>query len=174
MSYSKLIPLGIVSGDEYGYKRPLPVEIEVEIRDTDEGPELSITGSIWRPNRGDIVAGGQCYDEIARAFPYDPRVQRIVEVWKRWHLNGMKAGCEHQRAEGWDKRRIDPSKPANAYGRHFPGQRSDSSNLLGWIRPSEHPDGLLGRECPECGYKYGTAWLHEPLPQEIIEEVQTW
>lgn len=25
----------------------------------------------------------------------------------------------------------------------------------------------LGAPCPECGYKYGTAWVKEPLPSEI-------
>jgi hypothetical protein len=30
----------------------------------------------------------------------------------------------------------------------------------------------LNAPCPECGYKYGSAWLHEPLPQEIIDFVE--
>jgi hypothetical protein len=27
--------------------------------------------------------------------------------------------------------------------------------------------------CPECGYKYGTAWLYEPLPQNVIDWVNS-
>lgn len=166
MTYKKTIKLGT-----------MPVEIEVEIRDREQGPELTISGAIWKPHRGDIVEGGQNTDSIAELFedtPLAPKVQRIVEVWKRWHLNGMRAGCEHQRAEGWDKRPIDPSKPTDAYGRHFPGQGQPSWNMLAWVRPDEHPDGLLGKPCPVCGYKYGTAWLTEPLPEEIIAEVKSW
>lgn len=28
--------------------------------------------------------------------------------------------------------------------------------------------------CPICNYKYGTAWIYEELPHEIINEVKTW
>lgn len=98
--YRKTIELGTMPGDGWGYRSRLPVEIEVEIRDTEKGPELSICGDIWRPNRSDIVSGGQNLEEIGQAFPRDAKVQRIVEVWRRWHLNTMRAGCEHQR--DWD------------------------------------------------------------------------
>jgi hypothetical protein len=27
--------------------------------------------------------------------------------------------------------------------------------------------------CPECGYRYGTAWLYEPLPQSVIDWVNS-
>lgn len=39
---------------------------------------------------------------------------------------------------------------------------------LGWLRPEEHPDGLLCRPCPVCGYKYGSAWKKEEVPQDVI------
>lgn len=39
---------------------------------------------------------------------------------------------------------------------------------LGWLRPEEHPDGLLCRPCPVCGYKYGSAWKEEEVPQDVI------
>ena len=95
-----------------------------------------------------------------------------MEIWRRWHLNDMKAACVHQRWFGWDEKPIDPSKPTNTYGTHFEGQKSASWNLLGWVRPDEHPDGLMTKECPVCGYKYGTAWLKEDLPAEIIAEIE--
>lgn len=38
-----------------------------------------------------------------------------------------------------------------------------------WVSPKEHPDGLLGKECPVCGYKYGTTWITIPLPNSVIE-----
>lgn len=37
---------------------------------------------------------------------------------------------------------------------------------LGWLRESEHPQGLLCRPCPVCGYKYGSAWKYFPIPAE--------
>jgi len=42
----------------------------------------------------------------------------------------------------------------------------------GWVFPKEHPEGVLNKPCPECGYKYGSAWLFEPLPQEVIDFVK--
>lgn len=39
---------------------------------------------------------------------------------------------------------------------------------LGWLRPEEHPDGLLCRPCPECGYKYGSEWKREEVPESVL------
>lgn len=35
----------------------------------------------------------------------------------------------------------------------------------GWLRPDEHPAGILCKPCPVCGYKYGTAWKYMPIPE---------
>lgn len=32
-----------------------------------------------------------------------------------------------------------------------------------------HPDGLLGKPCPVCGYEYGGKWLFEEVPDAVIE-----
>lgn len=43
------------------------------------------------------------------------------------------------------------------------------NKTAGWVRPEEHPDGLLGKPCPTCDYQYGTAWKKEPVPVEVLE-----
>lgn len=43
------------------------------------------------------------------------------------------------------------------------------TKALGWLRPEDHPEGLLCRPCPVCGYKYGTSWQKEEVPQEVID-----
>lgn len=93
-------------------------------------------------------------------------IKKFLDIWDTWHLNDLKAGCEHQRAMGWDKEPIDSSKPTTAYGKFHSGQTSDSWNLKGWVYP---PYGHLTEPCPECGYKYGTAWLHEEVPDTVIK-----
>lgn len=137
--------------------------------------EFSICGEVY-DSRGRDLGGGQCVDALRRllqeGWTPGPGLTRadlaqLPAVWERWHLNGMQAGCAHQRAAGWADRPIDPTKPTTAYGRHYPGQRSDSWNMLAWVTPAQHPDGLLTRPCPECGYPYGSAWLSEPLPAEV-------
>ena len=40
------------------------------------------------------------------------------------------------------------------------------TKALGWLRESEHPDGLLAKACPVCGYKYGTSWVYFPIPTD--------
>lgn len=39
----------------------------------------------------------------------------------------------------------------------------------GWVKPEEHPDGVLCKPCPVCGYRYGTKWLTEEVPQDVID-----
>lgn len=139
-----------------------------------EGLELSICGEVYDAT-GQELGGGQCVDTLAAVIERGtlaPDLSReagawLLEVWRAWHLNGMKAGCAHQRAAGWDQRPIDPTKPTNAYGKHSPSQRSDSWNMLTWASPEDVPGGLMGVSCPECGYRYGTAWLFEPLPVDV-------
>lgn len=40
------------------------------------------------------------------------------------------------------------------------------TKALGWLRETEHPDGILAKACPVCGYKYGTAWNYFPIPEK--------
>lgn len=141
--------------------------------------KLSITGVEGPKCNGD--AKGACcqivmhwsesgqVEKITPAAGWDhDQIRKFFQTWDRWHLNDMRAGCKHQRAERWDQRPIDPSKPLLTYGRHFPGQRSDTWNMLAWVRPDEHPDGLLTKACPTCGYKYGTGWLKEEVPADVL------
>ena len=37
---------------------------------------------------------------------------------------------------------------------------------LGLLRENEHPDGILSKPCPVCGYKYGNSWIYYPIPAE--------
>lgn len=109
---------------------------------------------------------GQIRETIAEWFPE-------VTPLLPWHLNDMKAACEHQDELGWDKRPIDPSKPLNTYGRFFEGQKQDSWNMLAWVRRDEHPEGLLSEPCPTCGYRYGTKWLKRDLPADVVALAET-
>lgn len=40
---------------------------------------------------------------------------------------------------------------------------------LGWLRPDEHPEGILCKPCPVCGYEYGSAWKIEPVPEDVLQ-----
>ena len=195
-----------------------------ELTETEKGPEFSAQAEVWNSTGSDIIMGGQCVDDVAAMFPGNAKAQRICEVWKRWHLNGMKAGCEHQRAEHWGdeeldiityklnsegyrlrkealeeaskaarERRIANLTPAGIiligddwYKSLYSAPDADSplSGLYdvakcekkrsGWVRQEEHPKGVLCKPCPVCGYEYGSSWLHESIPADIIAEIKTW
>jgi len=74
---------------------------------TDSG-RLSIAGVHGPKRNGDAYGSwGQIQDTLL-----DPtlipgpgwnadRIKRLFDIWQRWHLNDMRAECEHQRALGW-------------------------------------------------------------------------
>lgn len=59
--------------------------------------------------------------------------------------------------------------------RYEPQKKYDWNNgateesTLGWLSPEEHPDGILEKPCPVCGYKYGTSWLKEDVPEDVLQ-----
>ena len=201
---------------------------------------LSITG-VHGPLRNGEAHGdcGQVTERLAELlqFPAQIRVEggaetvrRLLEIWQRWHLNDMRAYCEHQIAiHNWDieervqlwRWQLDSSlfslqrkiKDA-AQGQLMAGQTvSYSAHELELLRkplsawthddqpPSDgykldtttvvpvsslwpmeelgksslftlehcHPKGILGKPCPTCGHKWGSAWLREDVPEEVLQ-----
>jgi hypothetical protein len=47
----------------------------------------------------------------------------------------------------------------------MPGGKNKTT---GWITPEEHPGGLLDKPCPVCGYRYGSAWKEERVPDGVL------
>lgn len=250
-----------------GAKSSCLLFLRVEYREPqreDKHRELSISGVVGPLRNGNAI--GSCgqielskLDFKSYAEGWDAAtVARLDSVWKAWHLNGMRAGCQHQRA-GWDttekveaesysvdwdthhKLLRDYREQVRAHGAHKPRQvREDIDALrasrkfspagamlaaikelglrpfawstlpqdagrvakthrtarryaegwdeffaeqieakkrtetktLGWLREDEHPRGMLSKPCEECGYKYGSAWLSEDVPTEVLEFIQ--
>jgi hypothetical protein len=116
--------------------RSYSVYCEITIKDgklSIHGVEGPLASGNCLGSCGQIDMGGLEMDSYAPGWSAE-LVEQFADVWDRWHLNDMQAGCEHQRA-------------------------------LGWTKYNEHPN----EPCPECGYKYGSAWLKEELPQEVID-----
>lgn len=49
---------------------------------------------------------------------------------------------------------------------------SSEKKTLGWLRESEHPEGLLCRPCPVCGYRYGTSWNFFEIPDVDKQRIE--
>ena len=176
-----LLELGKIDYRGIGRKQnavTLTVEIKertggksIDLKPLETCKELLVSGSIWNASRTDILAGGQCATEILLNFK-DRRVQRLCALWDRWHLNCIRAGCRHQIEEKWAERPIDPSKPTNTYGKFVEDRMTTTWNQLVWVSRKKHPQGLLSEPCPICGYRYGTEWLIEELPDEVVSETK--
>ncbi len=75
---------------------------------TDHGPrvsarrELSICGDVVGPLGSE--GGGQNLDDLRALIDsgsglaiYAADAGRLLEIWEKWHLNGMNPGCDHQK-----------------------------------------------------------------------------
>ena len=136
-----------------------PVELEVELREHKDlkNGELSICGNVWLPSRRDSAMGGQCYNSI-EVHLLQPEFRRpfieIREVWRRWHLNACRAGSPAQ---------------MEALREQFP------KNTGNYDLHIAHLKDLGIYEDPALdGYKYGSKWLREELPDAIVAQVLSW
>jgi hypothetical protein len=109
--------------------------------------ELVISGETYRKHSRYVTNVDQV-DGTAAAI-VDPApgwtledIRDLVTIWRRYHLNGARAGCAHQVIERETR-----------YGRSVPS--------LDKTAP-----------CPITGYRYGHAWLVELLPAEVKARVR--
>lgn len=143
------------SGHAHG-PRNCDAYLTLEIRDRDGSPEVSICGHVWNGSKTDHIIGGQCVDTIADAFGNPPKLARVVALWRRWHLNGMRAGSAVQ--EEW--LRANPLDPTTyAYPKSHYEVASAALAAAGL-----NPD--------PTGYKYGSAWVREDVPAEVLTELR--
>ena len=126
-------------------------EVEVELRDTQKGPELSICGSVWNSKHSDIIIGGQCLDEMVRIDDlHDNELfMKLYRWWKKYHLNGMHAGSRSQR---------------DALIAKF-GKEPDYDKACEYLKSVD-----LYKD--ENDYVYGSSWLYEAIPDEDLNEIK--
>jgi len=192
----------------------------------DKAGRLSLTGVEGPKSNGDC--SGSCgqldmhpWEFTRYCDGWTPEmVHKLREVWTRWHLNDMRAGCEHQRnnwnpsevlevvsykltKEAYRERNklIEQAALATAKGELLPltdtgrallglvdwfedlYQPPDADSPLsgcyevnkrekkkaGWVYPHQHERGLLTKPCEVCRYKYGSSWLREEVPTDVLE-----
>ena len=134
------------------------------------------------------------WDELAKKpvklyhWTLDPRVRRRQRNIQNTALDALKRGetatlnAEQVRIENLEYEIItDKDELSESLARFyvpckplFSGDRGhEETKTLGWLRPSEHPDGILARPCPVCGYKYGTKWLEDPIPERDLRRIRS-
>ena len=120
------------------------------------------SGGIWNSRKGharDYVVCGQCLDTLVEYFPTNELLKRIHAVWERWHLNDMKAGSPRQRAF------LRGKEPPSGV-QHYSWAIEQLTHAV--LQPDAE---YLHNGKP---YSYGSAWLTEELPQEVVDEINSW
>jgi hypothetical protein len=115
----------------------------------DEVTRISIIGHYFQKGsrRKDYSGVGQFSDMVAAIVQPAPgltgeNLARLAEIWRYWHLNDMRAGCVHV--------------PDAVYRQGNYGSELDLDNTP---------------RCPETGYRWGSAWLYEEPPAEVISDL---
>ena len=119
------------------------------------GVEGPLPNGNARGSCGQIVMSE--WDITDYALGWSPElVQEFREVWNRWHLNDLKAGSPAQEQYLRDH-------PVNAV---YPESHYDKASKA-LEEAGLNPDpGYLHEGRP---YKYGTRWLREEVPAEVLE-----
>lgn len=142
--------------DYYGNGRKINlVTVQMELRTTEKGEELSAYGMIWNNLKTDVVCGGQCLDEIKK-YIKSPLFLEIYKFWKLYHLNGMHAGTRAQEKaiEDWESK----------------GNKYDYTAVCEYLKSID----LYEVEHNGQPYKYGHGWIFEEIPEndlQIIKEL---
>lgn len=121
--------------------------------------KFSASGGIWKSNKSDYETCGQMVDELLKYFPDDQLLQRIVQVWKKWHLNDLTAGSPKQ-MEFLEQ--IGPGPSGDYYS--WAVEKLTEAGL------NPDPD-LTYNDKP---YMYGSAWLHTEIPASVVAEIESW
>lgn len=131
---------------------------KVELTWSVEEGRFAMSGGVWNGNGTDYTACGQMVDDVAQMFPHNAKVQRMAAIWRRWHLNDLKAGSAVQ----------------EAYLREWPIYRSEYAYPRSYFEVASQVLTAAGLNPDPDGYVYGTAWKREALPADVLAEIEGW
>lgn len=131
---------------------PYP-HLDIDLNDCKSYLELSIVGEM---KNCQSESCGQNYNDFKYFYNDYPELPGIVDIWKRWHLNGLNAGTRIQTEFILTKFSFHRDEALPYY---------DYNAVVAELKKA---DLYVDR-----GYVYGTAWLVEQLPQEVIDKVKS-
>lgn len=169
-------------------QRDIKLFVEIEYRfEMNKKWELSICGTEGPKTNGDAVGGsGQIRIPEREMHTYAPgwdrgMLDRLVEIWDRWHLNGMRAGSPAQQA--WLR---DHPVTVNYPESHY--VKASAALAAAGLNPDPnffHPTKSRDRVIVTGGYGvdarieriptfdvpylYGHAWIYEEVPADVLD-----
>lgn len=137
MEYNKTYNFGKIDYNRTGKKRNA-VTLELTLKIEGDKRIFTASGNIWNNIQTDILCGGQCIDDIYKEYAsqlQNPSLyKKIMELWEKWHLNDMHAGCIHQRkfeSEPYKKHENAFCKKCGyTYGHAWKYQAIDKKDLI--------------------------------------------
>lgn len=139
----------------YSRRKINEITVELELKEDKLGrPVFTASGNVWNLHHTDIVMGGQCLEEIGK-YVRSKLFNRTLRLWRKYHLNGMKAGTPEQEAF---------LKEKQAQGWRY--KYEEACELL-------KEAGLNPVELDGKPYYYGHAWLYRPIPENDLEEIKS-
>ena len=147
------LTIGRISGEYYATKSQ-KLDMDIHLKRSDKGLELSISAGEWNSALTDYTQCGQMQDTIKKAWregriklaiPYKT-YRKLMAAWDHYHLNGTNAGCIHQ----------------DAY--------KDKVTNWDYSEVIKIPEFA---KCPVCGYVYGSAWLYREIPDDVVQFIKS-
>lgn len=121
---------------------PVNIEVTLELKNDDKNRGLifSVVGNIY--GKGFGYQSGQCQDSINDILQGHKTWDIIYKMWKKWHLNDLRAGTKRQRKllSKYEDISYDKQK-----------EILSDNNLL-----------------EDDGFVYGTEWLFENIDEEDL------
>ena len=131
------------------------------------GEKLSLTGVEGPRSNGNCIGScGQCREAPMAVTKFADgwgatSALTLVGIWNRWHLNDMQAGSPAQEAFLRDNPESVVQQLEAHKGDHYLATKA-ALELAG-IQPDH------GHIVDGAPYHYGSRWLFEPVPANVIE-----
>lgn len=119
-----------------------------------DGKNLSITGTEGRTSAGQIHGSLSHIETFMPGWSKD-KAARLAALWTRWHLNDMRAGTPAQMA---------------FLNRYIAENKMPALDRYTWMMAALREVGLD----KDDGYAYGSSWLFEEVPAEVINEIKAF
>lgn len=124
--------------------------IEAELKENEKGQVVfSVCGYSTYSNGKGYMMCGQCLDTMYKYAKVNPTFKKLYRLWKLYHLNSFKAGLPCQ------------EKAVKEYTKNNP---YDYTKVCEYLKAKD----LLVVD----GYRYGSSWIYEPIPQEDLEKIK--
>lgn len=150
------------------------ITVDMELRSTDKGPELSICGDAWNSSHTDCIIGGQCLDSLSKYVNGNKVFNELYRLWRSYHLNGMHAGTieqdkaiEDSKIDGtWEieKDRLDKIEKAK-----YPWSNASHYDIVCEVLKEKGLYEVMLEDGKP--YRYGQGWLYRAIPSEDLDKI---